>query len=236
MSSKTIKRKNQRLTRKAKAMSLIGRAFPGVPAAVKNNTGALLRCIVRASQNDANSSGTGGQGYSFLLNYPTYFRAPGGSFSQCGNVASSFANEVKTFDEYRVLGMRVMYSPNFQSHSDATSTVSIDPTLLSLQDFDDSALLTSIGKALNAQDPSYGIQTVWGQKPFMLQNMRQVDPFDELKWLNTQNSNPSSPDAIVPASQSAVKIWRNGYGAINQIVGVYTIEWDVVFRGIYSGQ
>ena len=223
------------MTKKAKALSLILRD-QRVPPSVRSNRDALLRVLVRGTVNDANTGGTGAQGFAFLLNYPSYYRNPAAAFAQCGNISSSFANESKTFDEYRVLGLTVQYAPNFQSHADSAASVSIDPTLVSCQDYDDSALLTTLGKALNSQDPTFSYNTVWGQSVKNVSVMKQTDAFDSLKWLNTQSNSPSSPDGVNPADLASVKCYRNGYGAANQIVGVWVLTWDVVFRGIYSGQ
>ncbi len=223
------------MTQKAKALSVM-LASQRVPPPVRSNRDALLRVLVRGTVNDANTGGTGPQGFAFLLNYPSYYRNPAAAFAQCGNVASSFANESKTFDEYKVLGLTVQYAPNFQSHADSTANISIDPTLVSCQDYDDSALLTSLGKALNSQDPNFCYTTVWGQSVKTVSVMKQTDAFDAAKWLNTQANTPSAPDSVNPGTLASVKIYRNGYGAANQIVGVWVLTWDVVFRGIYSAQ
>jgi hypothetical protein len=235
MSSKTIKRRNQRMTKKAKALSLLlsDQAVPRKPRAGRD---ALVRVIIRGSVNDTNTGGTGNQGFSFFLDFPTYYRNPAGTVAQCGNVATSYANEFKTFDEYRVLGLKCRYVPYFQSHADSTASVSIDPTLLSSQDYDDSSLLTGITKAFNSQDEKFSVHTVWGQNPKLLSSMPQADAYDKLKWLNTAAPTPSALDPSAPGSLASIKIYRNGYGAANQIVGVFILEWDVVLRGVSNVQ
>jgi hypothetical protein len=236
MSSKTRKRKNTRLRARARAQTTSAMSDLVVPRAPRAGRDALCRVIIRASVNDVNTGGTGQQGFSFYLDYPTYYRNPANTVAQCANVATSYANEFKTFDEYRVLSLRLRYVPNFQSHADSTASVSIDPTLLTSQDYDDSSLLTGITKAFNSQDKSFSVSTVWGQDPKLLSFMSQTDAYDKMKWLNTAAPSPSAPDAIAPGSFATIKVYRNGYGAANQIVGIYIAEWDVVLRGISNVQ
>jgi hypothetical protein len=196
----------------------------------------MIRVLVRATFPDQNAGGTGAQGCDFLLNYPTYWRNFGGTFAQAASLSSSFANEQKLFDEYKVEQMKVKYLPFYQAAGASVTTTAIDPTLISLQDTDDATNLTTYNKALNSQHSSFGIQSVFHESIFTVQVMKQQDAFNELKWLNSQSPSPSSPDAVNPAQQASVKIWRNGYGAAATSTGVFLVEWDVVWRGVYSAQ
>jgi hypothetical protein len=211
--------------------------IPALPKRPSNNKDALFRAVVRATVVNSNTAAATAQGFSFWLNYPTYYRNPAGTNVQAAIVATSFPNEQKLYDEYRVVGLRVSYLPVYQPAAASTSAAPFDPTMVVLSDDDDSALLVSTAKALNSQNGSFAVRSIEGQgSPFIIAHQRQTDAFNSLKWLNTQSPTPTSPDVTNPAQAASVKVYCLGYPAMNISAGTFILEWDVVFRGVYSGQ
>jgi len=185
---------------------------------------------------DVNSSGAGPQGFSFLLNYPGYYRNPSGTLGLLPGIANAFANEQKVFDEYKSKSLTVTYIPFFnQSQLFTTAAVNIDPTMYINTDNDDSALITSAAKALTAQGTTlYSLYERSGQRIVTSIVNEGKDQSD--RWGNVQSPSPSSPDPYVPLNHASIKAFISAYTASTINRGIWLVEWDVNFRGVYSGQ
>lgn len=228
----------------------------------KKNAVSLLRratlnnfqftSVVRATVGDSNTT-TASVGVSFFLNYPTYYRNIAGTIVQMTNVAALLANEQKVFDEYKVITLTLKYMPYLtnnvplSSYTTAAGNTGVtqiappwDPSIIVGQDNDDSAVLTTVAKALSNQGINYrsrvgnDVRTLWV--------MKQVDPIEQMKWCNLGAIIPnvsSPPDPNNPIKLASIKCWTGigpaaAYPLANTTIGVYVAEWMVKFKGVYT--
>jgi hypothetical protein len=192
-----------------------------------------FRTLVTATTSDINTGGTGSQGFSFYLNYPSYYRNPAGANAQMSNVPTSLGNEMKMFDEYQVQSLTVELLPFMNLQTLAAGTTVVDPTVVLATDNDDSALLTTYAKAINSQGRA--IFTILSNRR-IVRHQRNEGPESALRWGNCQNNTPSAPDPETPLMLSSIKAFVPAYGAANQPKGLWVATWDICYRGIYTLQ
>lgn len=191
--------------------------------------------IIRGSVQDLNTATTNPQGYSFYLNYPSYYLTPASGVAQCATVTGLLAGEQKTFDEYKVMKLVVMYLPyvtgQVRVNTAVAFTAPADSTLIMLIDADDPAVWTTLAKALDSQTPCIHNAYEPGLK---VCTYKQADPDVMEKWLNLQSITPSSPDPYNPVKASAIKCYKAGYQLTNTVEGRFYAEWTVLFKGSYT--
>jgi len=204
---------------------------------VRTNT-VEYATIIRGLVGDQNVGGTGSQGYAFFLNYPTYYVSPAGVIGQMGTAATLLANEQKVFDEYKVTSLRLRFMPfvNMQVrvNTAVAFTAPTDPLVTTHIDYDDAALITSIAKALNAQNP--GIHCAYSSSGFST-TMKQRDSVDKAKWLNFGAIIPnttSPPDPNNPAKLATIKLYKNAYQLAATTEAWLIAEWMVLVKSTYS--
>jgi hypothetical protein len=195
----------------------------------------VFRSQVTAYVVDSNTTTAGSQGFAFFLNYPNYYRNPAGTILTCAQVSTNLANEMKMFDEYKVLSLTLRYLPWVNSVSYAAATVPLDPVMFIVTDNDDSALLTTQGKALNGQGTSvFSVVDNAGKEIRVTQY--NEGSHAKGKWGNSQSPSPAALDSVNPLELASIKVYVNAYAAANSIKGTFLLQWDVLFRGIYGAQ
>jgi len=203
---------------------------------LRSNT-AEFATLIRCSVGDFNAAAITNQGYSFFLNYPSYYRVPAGTITQM-SAPTLLANEQKVFDEYKVVKLVVKYMPWVTSQVRVNTAVAFtapsDPLLIMTVDYDDSAIFTSSTKALNAQNAA--LHNCY-EPTLKVCSMKQMDPVDKQKWLNLGAIIPNAttpPDVNNPAKLASIKLWKDAYQLANTVEGSIFAEWTVIFKGIYS--
>jgi hypothetical protein len=211
--------------------------------------------IIRGTTPDLKAGATTSAAFCFFLNYPSYYRNDAGTLGQMTNTASVLANDQKVNDEYKVLELRLGYIPLLQTSTPISSYPTNagnsgvtqfgpgwDPSIVSLVDLDDVAMVTSVAKALNAQGVS-NVKMRAGNKVVHLMNFPQVDDVDAMKWLNLGAIVPSltsPPDVNNTAKLSALKVYTGvavssqAYPLANTTVGAFLAEWVCLLRGTYT--
>jgi hypothetical protein len=198
--------------------------------------------VVRGFFNDQNTGGVGGQSYAVFLQYPSYYRNAAGSIAQTGIVTGLLAQEQKVFDEYKVVSLKVRYLQYFTGQ-DRVANVAVasatgppvSPLVVMATDADDSALWTSVSKAMGSQNSA--VYNKYKGSGFCDIVMKQTDAVEKSKWLNLGAIIPNStspPDPNNPAKLSSVKLWVDAYQLASQVEAGIFCEWTCLFKGSYT--
>lgn len=173
-----------------------------------------------------------------FLNYPSYYVSSAGTFAQMSTVSSLLSNEQKVFDEYKVTKLTVKYIPwvtqQVRVNTAVAFTAPVDPLIVFHVDYDDAALITTLAKALNAQNP--GIHRSHTDS-IPSCTMVQKDSVDKAKWLNFGAIVPSlssPPDPNNPAKLATIKLWKQEFFLSATTEATLLAEWTVLVKGTYS--
>lgn len=200
-------------------------------------TNTVEFCSVIRAYHQLSNSSTSGCGFSYFLNYPSYFVNSAGSITQL-TTDTLLNNEQKVFDEYKVRSLKMTLLPwvtgQIRVNTAVAFTAPTDPLLLVALDYDDAALITNINKALNAQNRS--IYHAYTDRVQVV-TMRQRDPVDKMKWCNLGAIAPSltsPPDPNNPVKLASIKLWKQAFQLANTTEMSVILEWTVLFKGAYT--
>jgi len=193
---------------------------------------------IRGLITDSNAGGTTAQSYSFFLNYPTYYRNPGGTIAQMTTVAGLISDEKSVFDEYKVSKLVLKYLPwcnaQIRVNTAVAYTAPSDPTLIMSVDLDDSAGWSTNQQALGSQNSA--VYSSYANKIPKI-TMLQHDKLVEMQWLNFQAIVPNQttpPDPNNPVKLASIKVRKFGYQLAATAEGSMYAEWTVIFKGSYT--
>jgi len=194
--------------------------------------------VVRGAVTDSNTGGVTAQSYAFLLNNPGWYRTPAGGFAQCPTLTPLLADEVKVFDEYRVIKLTLKYMPwvtgQVRVNTAVAFTAPSDPTLVMSIDYDDPANWVSNAQCLASQNP--GVYHAYEPRMQVL-SMVQKDSVDGRKWLNFQAITPSGTtpaDPNNPAKLASIKVRKFGYQLASTTEATFYPEWTILLKAAYT--